>query len=45
MAEIAMANDDFRNSITWQIFVPNFMIVSTSEIFGEFLMLAATLYV
>jgi len=32
MAEIAMANDDFRNSIIWQIFVPNFMLVSTSEI-------------
>lgn len=34
MAEIAMANDDFRNSIIWQICVPNFMLFSTSEIFG-----------
>jgi hypothetical protein len=33
MAEIAMANDDFRNNIIWQIFVPNFMLVSTSEIY------------
>jgi hypothetical protein len=34
MAEFAMANDDFRNSIIWQICVPNFMLFSTSEIFG-----------
>ena len=27
-----MANDDLRNSIIWQICVPNFMLVSTSEI-------------
>ena len=31
-----MANDDFRNSIIWQICVPNFLLFSTSEIFGWF---------